>query len=219
MVFAAILFRVFNFRRSSLHGQKWKCFSETEARLTQLRQGTVRSSCSMHFCHLKTFEICETWTMLSAAEQDLTHEASLTLPEVIEVREQDVCIVGRREPHHVVFGHLAQGFPIKRLEKHDIHLLQDVLLDGPVQPLAHVVLRPHLRIWNWREALSHLLHRLSLMFGIFLKSWTSFVRLFCFLCIRNFQTGNCRSYLLGNYHKLLWLIWSLISCENTSRSG
>lgn len=86
--------------------------------------------------------------MLPAAEQDLTREASLTLPEVIEVREQDVCIVGRREPHHVVFGHLAQGFPIKRLEKHDIHLLQDVLLDGPVQPLAHVVLRPHLGIWN-----------------------------------------------------------------------
>lgn len=160
--------------------------------------------------------------MLSAAERDLTHKASLTLPEVIEVREQDVCIVGRREPHHVLFGHLAQGFPIERLEKHDIHLLQDVLLDGPVQPLPHVVLRPHLGIWNWREALSYSLHRLLLMFGFFFSFFSVEHPLWgcsVFLCIRNFQTGNCRSCLLGNYHKLLWLIWSLISCENTSRSG
>lgn len=70
----------------------------------------------------------------------------LTLPEVIEVREQDVCVVGRRQPHHVVFGHLAQRLAVQRLEERDVHLFQDVLLNGPVQPLPHVVLGPNLRV-------------------------------------------------------------------------
>lgn len=75
----------------------------------------------------------------------------LTLAEVIQVRQQDVCVVGRRQPHHVVFAHLAQGLSVQRLEERDVHLFQDVLLNGPVQPLPHVVLGPDLRIWNQRQ--------------------------------------------------------------------
>lgn len=71
---------------------------------------------------------------------------SRTLPEVGEVGEQDVSIVGRREAHHVVLGHLAEVLPVQSLEHKDVQLLQDVLLDGPVQPLAHVVMAPHLRV-------------------------------------------------------------------------
>lgn len=72
--------------------------------------------------------------------------ARLTLLEVIQVREQNVCIVGRGQPRHVVLAHLAQRLPVHRLEEHDVHLLQDVLLDGPVEPLPHVVMRPNLGV-------------------------------------------------------------------------
>lgn len=89
--------------------------------------------------------------VISWRERYLEYKASLTLPEVTEVREQDVCVIGRRETHHVVLGHLAQGLAVQRLEEHDVHLLQDVLLDGPVQPLPHVVLSPNLRIWHQRK--------------------------------------------------------------------
>lgn len=62
------------------------------------------------------------------------------------MREQNVCVVGRRQTRHVVLGHLAQRLSVYRLEEHDVHLLQDVLLDGPVQPLPDVVLGPNLGI-------------------------------------------------------------------------
>lgn len=84
--------------------------------------------------------------MLSAGVYILDGEAGLTLPEVIEVREQDVCVIGRREAHHVLLAHLAERFAVQRVELHDVHLLQDVLLDGPVQPLPHVVVCPNLRV-------------------------------------------------------------------------
>lgn len=62
------------------------------------------------------------------------------------MREQDVSVVGGREVHHLLFGQLAQGLAVQRLEEHDVHFLQDVFFDGPVQPLTHVVLCPHLGI-------------------------------------------------------------------------
>lgn len=76
---------------------------------------------------------------------------TLTLSEVIEVAEQDVCIVGGREAHHILLGHLAEGLALQCVELHDVHLLQAVLLDGPVQPLADMVLGPHLRVWDQEE--------------------------------------------------------------------
>lgn len=113
------------------------------------------------YVQVKHFMATEQWEVLTLSkpkqcyqlerEMFLRHEASLTLPEISEVWEQDVCVVGRRETHHVVLGHLAQGLAVQRLEEHDVHLLQDVLLDGPVQPLSHVVLSPNLRIWHQED--------------------------------------------------------------------
>lgn len=77
--------------------------------------------------------------------------AGLTLLEVTEVREQNVCVVGRGQARHVVLAHLAQRLPVHRLEEHHVHLLQDVLLDGPVQPLPDVVLGPNLGVWSRGE--------------------------------------------------------------------
>lgn len=77
----------------------------------------------------------------------------LTLPEVVEVWEQDVSIVGWCEAHHVVLGHFAEGLAIQSLEQHDIYLFQHILLDGPVQPLSHMVLRPNLRVWRHTNTL------------------------------------------------------------------
>lgn len=66
----------------------------------------------------------------------------LTFPEVIEMRQKHFSVVHGGEPQEVVLAHLAQLFAVRVLEHGRVDLQQAVLLDGPLQPLAHVVLGP-----------------------------------------------------------------------------
>lgn len=66
----------------------------------------------------------------------------LTFPEVIEMREKHFCVVHGGEPEEVVLAHLAQLFPVSVLKHGRVDLQQAILLDGPLEPLTHVVLGP-----------------------------------------------------------------------------
>lgn len=58
------------------------------------------------------------------------------------MREKHFCIVHGGEPEEVILAHLTQFFPIGVLKHSRVDLQQAILLDGPVEPLAHVVLGP-----------------------------------------------------------------------------
>lgn len=70
----------------------------------------------------------------------------LTFPEVIEMRQKHFGVVHGGEPQKVVLAHLAQLFAVSVLEHGRVDLHQAVLLDGPLQPLAHVILGPQRRV-------------------------------------------------------------------------
>lgn len=58
------------------------------------------------------------------------------------MREEHFCVVHAGQPEEVVLAHLAQLFAIGVLEHGRVNLQQSVLFNGPLQPLAYVVLGP-----------------------------------------------------------------------------
>lgn len=66
----------------------------------------------------------------------------LTLSEVVQVGEENVSVVARREPLEVFLGHLAQFLPIDVLEQQDVDVGEAIFFDRPLQPLADVVRTP-----------------------------------------------------------------------------
>lgn len=114
------------------------------------------------------------------------------------MRQQDVGVVGRRQPHHVLLGHLAERLPVQRLEERDVHLLQDVLLDGPVQPLPHVVLGPDLGVCNNTNTIYSFFSWRLLSMKVVL--WFPFGQNLCccfwFLAFK--ETGSCRAHFQNN---------------------
>lgn len=67
------------------------------------------------------------------------------------MREEHFCVVHGGEPEEVVLAHLAQLFPVRVLKHGRVDLQQAVLLDGPLQPLAHMVLGPQRRVCRETE--------------------------------------------------------------------
>lgn len=67
------------------------------------------------------------------------------------MRQKHFRVVHGGEPEEVVLAHLAQLFPVHVLEHGRVDLQQAVLLDGPLQPLAHMVLGPQRRVCRGRE--------------------------------------------------------------------
>lgn len=67
------------------------------------------------------------------------------------MREKHFCVVHGGEPEEVVLAHLAQLFPVRVLEHGRVDLQQAVLLDGPLKPLAHMVLGPQRRVCGKTE--------------------------------------------------------------------
>lgn len=62
------------------------------------------------------------------------------------MREKHFCIVHAGQPEEVVLAHLAQLFAVRVLEHGRVDLQQAVLFNGPLQPLADVVLGPQWRV-------------------------------------------------------------------------
>jgi len=58
------------------------------------------------------------------------------------MREKHFGVVHGGEPKEVVLAHLAELFAVRVVKHGRVDLHQAVLLDGPLQPLAHMVLRP-----------------------------------------------------------------------------
>lgn len=67
------------------------------------------------------------------------------------MRQKHFRVVHGGEPEEVVLAHLAQLFPIHVLEHGRVDLQQAVLLDGPLQPLAHMVLGPQRWVCRSKE--------------------------------------------------------------------
>lgn len=67
------------------------------------------------------------------------------------MREKHFCVVHGGEPEEVVLAHLAQLFPVRVLKHGRVDLQQAVLLDGPLKPLAHMVLGPQRRVCRKTE--------------------------------------------------------------------
>lgn len=83
------------------------------------------------------------------------------------MRQKHFRVVHGGEPEEVVLAHLAQLFPVHVLEHGCVDLQQAVLLDGPLQPLAHMVLGPQRRVCRSREEEEE--RRRSLSFFFFLS--------------------------------------------------
>lgn len=62
------------------------------------------------------------------------------------MREQHFRVVHAGQPEKVVLAHLAQLLAVRVLEHGRVDLQQAVLLNGPLQPLANVVLGPQRRV-------------------------------------------------------------------------
>lgn len=58
------------------------------------------------------------------------------------MRQKHFGVVHGGEPQEVILAHLAQLFSVRVLEHSRVDLQQAVLLDGPLQPLAYMVLGP-----------------------------------------------------------------------------
>ena len=67
------------------------------------------------------------------------------------MREKHFGVVHAGEPQEVILAHLAQLFAIGVLEHGRVDLQQPVLFNGPVQPLADVVLGPQRRVCPRRD--------------------------------------------------------------------
>lgn len=65
------------------------------------------------------------------------------------MRQQHFGVVDGRGAQEVLLAELTQLLAIHVLEEGRVDVHQAVFLDGPVQPLAHMLLRPQCGICGW----------------------------------------------------------------------
>lgn len=86
------------------------------------------------------------------------------------MRQKHFGVVHGGEPQEVVLAHLAQLFAVRVLEHGRVDLQQAVLLDGPLQPLAHVVLGPQRRVCTGEKKTKNKRVAFSSLRSLFLQS-------------------------------------------------
>lgn len=69
--------------------------------------------------------------------------SSLTLSEVVQVRQKNISRVDASETLKFISAHLTQLLPIHAVKQRHVHVWKRIFLHGPIQPLLHMLCGPH----------------------------------------------------------------------------